>query len=159
MPLTSDQTGLLAATSNMNASGATLGNFGMVWGWRVLSPEEPFSEGAPYDSKDWDKVALVMTDGVNTMSNVYSAYGRSNEHSIDANDLDDRFAEVCQDMKNQDILVYTVTFDSGVDADTKDLFRSCATIPGNYHDAPSQTELVAVFQQIARELSNLFIRQ
>jgi hypothetical protein len=159
VPLTSDETFLDTAALNMTASGATLGNFGMVWGWRVLSPEEPYSEGTEYDDEEWDKVALIMTDGVNTMSNVYSAYGRSNEHGIDATDLDDRLAEICQAMMDDDIIVYAVTFDDGVDDDTKDLFRDCASTPANYYDAPDQDELIDVFEKIARELSNLFIRQ
>lgn len=159
VPLTSDEQFLIDSADNMTASGATLGNFGMVWGWRVVSPEEPFIEGAKYDNNQWDKVVLVMTDGINTMSNVYSAYGRSDDHIIDANDLDDRFSETCEAMKEAGILIYTVTFDSGVDNDTKDLFRDCATTPANYNDAPSQSDLEEVFEKIARELSNLHIKQ
>ncbi len=159
IPLTSDEDTLYDAAANMTASGATLGNFGMAWGYRVLSPAEPFVEGAPYDDEQWDKVALVMTDGVNTMSNVYSAYGLSNEHNIDADDLDDRFSQTCSNMKEEGILIYAVTFDDGVDTDTKDLYRDCATIPSNYHDAPDQETLEEVFEQIARELSNLYIKQ
>jgi len=159
VPLTSDEDFLLDSAENMTASGATLGNFGMVWGWRVISPETPFDEGAAYSDKKWDKVVLVMTDGVNTMSNVYSAYGLSNDHSIDAGDLDDRFEETCTNMKAQGILIYTVTFDDGVDEDTKDLFRYFASSVSNYHDAPTQDKLEEVFEQIARELSNLHIKQ
>jgi Flp pilus assembly protein TadG len=159
IPLNSNRNRLLNAANNMAADGNTLGNFGMVWGWRVLSPEEPFIEGAAYESEDWDKVAVVMTDGINTMSPYYTAYGKTNDHWIDAGDLDDRFAETCEAMKQQQILVYAVTFDDGVDQDTKDLFRECATTPGNYHDAPTQSELLDVFEQIARELSNLYIQQ
>ena len=159
VPLTSDEQFLLDSADEMTASGATLGNFGMVWGWRVVSPEEPFIEGSEYDDDQWDKVVLMMTDGVNMMSSVYSAYGRSNEHNIDANDLDDRFAETCEAMKASDILIYTVTFDDGVDEDTKDLYRDCATTASNWHDAPTQNDLEEVFEQIARELSNLHIKQ
>lgn len=164
VPLSSDEDFLLDAAGNMAANGATLGNFGMVWGWRVISPEEPFSEGSDYEDQQWDKVVLMMTDGDNTMSNVYSAYGRSNEHNVNANDLDDRFAETCDNMKAAGILIYTVTFDdsangSGVDPDTVELFRDCASTAANYHNAPSQQDLEDVFEQIARELSNLRIKQ
>ena len=159
VPLTSDENLLLTAADNMEAEGSTLGNFGMVWGWRLISPQEPFTEGADYDDEQWEKVVLIMTDGVNTMSNVYTAYGRTNEHNIDASDLDDRFTEVCEAMKGQQILIYAVTFDDGVDEDTKDLFRDCASTANNYHDAPSQEDLLEVFEQIARELSNLHIKQ
>ncbi|MEM6811674.1 MAG: TadE/TadG family type IV pilus assembly protein [Pseudomonadota bacterium] len=161
VPLTSNEAFLDSAAGNMTASGATLGNFGMVWGWRVLSPAYPYTEGSAYDDNEWDKVALIMTDGDNTMSNVYSAYGLSDDHNIDAGDLDDRFAEICTAMKAQGILIYAITFEDGatIDQDTLDLFEQCATSPSNYKHAPSQEELVDTFEQIARELSNLFIRQ
>jgi len=159
VPLTSDEDFLDIAALNMGAAGNTLGNLGAVWGWRVLSPEEPFTEGSEYDDEEWDKVVLIMTDGINTVSPYYSAYGKANETNIDATDLDDRLAETCTGMKAENILIYTVTFDDGVDDDTKDLFRNCATSPSNYKDAPDQAELINVFEQIARELSNLFIRQ
>ena len=159
VPLTSDETFLDTAAQNMGAAGNTLGNLGMVWGWRVISPQEPFVEGSDYGDEEWDKVVLIMTDGINTMSNVYSAYGKSNDHSINAGDLDDRLAETCTAMKEENILIYAVTFDDGVDEDTKDLYRNCASSPANYKDAPDQDELINVFEQIARELSNLFIRQ
>ena len=159
VPLTSDEQFLLDSTDNMTASGATLGNFGMAWGWRVISPEEPFIEGSEYDDSQWDKVVLIMTDGINTMSSVYSAYGRTNEHDIDADDLDDRLDDTCENMKGAGILIYAVTFDDGVDEDTKDLFRDCASSVSNYHDAPTQEDLEDVFEQIARELSNLHIKQ
>lgn len=159
VPLTSDEDFLWDAAENMDANGATLGNFGMAWGYRLISPFLPFSEGAEYDDEQWDKVVLVMTDGINFMSDVYSAYGRTNEHNISSSDLDERFADTCANMKADNILIYTVTFDSGVDVDTKNLFRDCATTPSNYHDAPTQSDLEDVFEQIARELSNLHIKQ
>jgi Flp pilus assembly protein TadG len=159
VPMTSDEDELYGAIDNMQASGATLGNFGMVWGWRVISPEGPYTEGAAYDDDEWDKAVVMMTDGVNTMSSVYSAYGRTDEHDIDADDLNDRLEDVCDAMKDEGILVYTVTFESGVDDDTKEFYSDCATTPAQYHDAPSQEDLVAVFEQISRELSNLYIKQ
>jgi hypothetical protein len=38
---------------------------GIMWGWRILSPAPPFTEGRPYDKKDNDKFLIVMTDGEN----------------------------------------------------------------------------------------------
>ncbi len=158
VPLTNDEQYLYDSIANMDAEGFTLGNYGMAWGWRVLSPEEPFVEGAAYDDDQWDKVVVMMTDGVNTMNHAYTAYGQTNDHNIDPDDLNDRFIETCDAMKAQNILIYTVTFYSGVDDDTKDFYRSCATAESNYHDAPSQEDLVDVFEQISRELSNLHIK-
>ncbi len=158
VPLSSDEQFLLDSSDNMTANGYTLGNYGMVWGWRVISPEEPFTEGSEYDDNEWDKVVLMMTDGINTMNSYYTAYGLTNEHDIDAGDLDDRLEETCENMKEEGILLYTITFDSGVNEATKELFRNCASRISNYHDAPTQEDLENVFEQIARELSNLHIK-
>ncbi|MCB1531004.1 MAG: hypothetical protein H6853_04390 [Rhodospirillales bacterium] len=159
VPLSSDQDLLVDSINNMTADGFTLGNYGMVWGWRVISPEEPFTEGAEYDDNEWDKAILMMTDGVNTMNHAYTAYGKTNQHSISPDDLNDRFAEVCDAIKEEGIIIYTVTFYSGVDEETKDFYRACATDITKYHDAPSQEDLIEVFEQISRELSNLHIKQ
>ena len=156
---TSEQQVLLDAVNNMDAEGFTLGNYGMVWGWRVISPEEPFTEGSEYSDNLWKKAVLMMTDGVNTMNHAYTAYGRTDQHSVTPGDLNDRFAEICTAMKQQEIIIYTVTFYSGVDDATKNYYRQCATDETKYFDAPSQNDLIEVFEQISRELSNLHITQ
>lgn len=157
MPMNSDRNALLNHISDMGANGNTLGNYGLVWGWRVISPEFPFEEGADYDSRQWDKVIIMMTDGINTMHHYYSAYGQTSQHNISAGDLDTKMEEVCENIKDENITIYTVTFASGVNENTKDYFRNCASSPDKYHDAPTQDDLVTVFEQISRELSNLYI--
>lgn len=159
VPLTSKKDVLDAAIDNMNAAGNTLGNYGAVWGYRVLTPEFPFTEGADWDDPNWEKAVLIMTDGIHTMHHAYSAYGATNSHNVRADDLDDKFEAVCTNMKNDNILVYTVTFTSGINENTKDIFRRCASDPNKYYDAPTQEKLEEVFEQIARELSNLYIKK
>ena len=158
VPLTNDRDLLEDSIDSMQASGHTLGNYGMAWGYRVLSPEYPFEEGADWDSLYWRKAIVMMTDGVNTMHPYYSAYGRTSDHSIGPNDLNERFAEVCENLKEQDVLIYTITFTSGVSEDTKQYYKDCATSLDNYHDAPTQDDLIEVFESISRNLSNLHIR-
>lgn len=159
VPLTSDQDFLLDAIDNLAADGNTLINVGMAWGWRVISPDEPFTEGASYDSPDWEKAVMLMTDGQNTMDNQYSAHGGSNTHSMSVTTLNNQLTSICAKMKAQpnDILIYTVAFEKGVSASTKTLLRNCASDPTKFFDAPDSDELVRVFEQISRELSNLYV--
>ncbi len=157
VPLTSNRAYLTNTISSMTADGWTLGNYGLSWGWRVISPEYPFQEAAAWDDREWKKVVIMMTDGVNTMHQYYTAYGPTADHNIRASDLNERMEETCEAMKDMDISVYTITFDSGVDANTKDFFRRCATTPDQYYDAPTQQQLISTFEQISRELSNLHI--
>ena len=159
VPLTSDEEALLDSIDGYSAYGNTMGNIGMLWGYRLLSPEFPFQQGAAWSDSNWRKVIILMTDGVNTMDSNYSALWRTRAHDLDATDLDDRLEETCAGVKDiHGVLVYTITFDDGVDDDTKAIYRQCATTPAQYYDAPSSDELIEVFETISRELANLHIR-
>jgi Flp pilus assembly protein TadG len=82
VPLTTDNAALQTAIGNMiqwNGGGTNQAE-GLAWGWRVLSPGAPFTEGAPY-GPDVRKVIVLMSDGENTnvgsdpvLSSDYSAY-------------------------------------------------------------------------------------
>lgn len=159
VPLSSNQALLKSSINNMGADGFTLGNYGMVWGWRVISPEAPFSEGSDYDDDEWDKAVVMMTDGDNTMNHAYTAYGKTIDHSVRPYQENQRFAEVCENMKEKGITIYTVTFTSNINSSTKQYYRDCASDESKYFDAPSQSQLQTVFEKIARELSNLHLTE
>lgn len=157
VPLTSQKAQLQAAIDDLAAEGNTYGNIGMLWGWRLISPEAPFSEGSAYDDPQWRKAVIMMTDGVNLMHPEYSTYGRTNQHDISTNDLNNRFAEICEAMKEEDVLIYTITFESGVNESTKAFYRNCATVESMYKHAPDSAELENIFRSIANQLSRLHI--
>ena len=184
-PLTNVKATLLPAITAMQAwsRGGTLSDVGMAWGLRVLSPESPFTEGLPWGTPKWTKAAILMTDGDNLLYKLpsttgvnkansavisdYSAYGRLDElgrlgttNITTAKTLiDTRLSAVCNAMKAKKIIVYTVTFTSGINQATKDIYKNCATDPSKYFDSPTQTELKASFQAIATSLSNLRVSQ
>lgn len=161
--LTNVQQTLIDEIDLMWADGYTHINFGAVWGWRVISPGEPFATAKPYGEEDWNKAVIILTDGDNTTHDqVDTAYGYRWEGRLDGytsgweseGELDDRLSEVCTGMKNQDIIVYTITFQVS-SSSTRTLMENCATDSGKYYDSPSEAELKGVFQKIANELSNL----
>lgn len=85
-PLTSDEESLDEAADKIThwCRGGTNGNLGMVWGWRVLSPTEPFTQGAAYTDTNWRKAVVMMTDGENTFfQNDYTAYGFIRDGNIE----------------------------------------------------------------------------
>lgn len=158
-PLTSDRDVLLDAINAMGTDGNTLGNLGMMWGYRVVSPEFPFEEGAAWDDYIWRKAVVMMTDGDNTIGadNFYSAYGWGGMHDVETSDINDRFVEVCNLMRDRGILVYTIIFTSNINQATKNMYRNCATSSNMYYYAPSGSDLEDAFEKIARELSNLHV--
>lgn len=157
MPLSSDREALTSHLDTMRPEGNTLGNIGMAWGYRLLSPEAPFEEGSNWGNKYWRKAVVMMTDGDNTMNGTYSSYWTTPHNNINVTDLNERFEETCEAMKDQGIIIYTVTFTSNINENTKGYYRRCASSEDQYYDAPTQEELIEVFETISRELSNLHI--
>jgi hypothetical protein len=164
-PLTSSKAPLHSVIDGMRAwcRSGTISHVGLAWGWRTLSPNSPFTEGLPYDTPNWRKAAILMTDGENLIysksqskwKSDYIAFGRLDDNRLGTTSTTTAKSEVCTNMKAVGITLYTVTFTSNIDAATKDIYRQCASDPGRYFDAPSQDALKSAFQAIATELSNL----
>jgi Flp pilus assembly protein TadG len=83
-PLTGSKTTLTNAIDAMASFGGTNAAEGLAWGWRTLSPQAPFTDGAPTSRKDIDRVIILITDGANQIGeitdkannkSIYSAYG------------------------------------------------------------------------------------
>lgn len=173
LPLISDKATLLSAIDNMigwNDSG-TMIPVGMAWGWRVLSPEEPFTEGAPYGDDRTQKIMIVLTDGENQFwggfdthnlshytAHGYLATGRLGTTTRGGSTaaLNAKTTTVCERIKAKGILLYTITFTVRNSA-TQTMMRNCATKPSMYFDSPSPGDLDAVFDAIATDLSRLRI--
>ena len=93
----------------------------------------------------------------------YSAYGFARSGHLgatngsDAEDvLNSKTAALCTNIKAQDIRPYTITFQVS-SSSTQDLMRNCATDPEMYYNSPSNEELEAIFQDIAKGLAELRI--
>jgi Flp pilus assembly protein TadG len=181
VPLSSNHAQLLTEVSNLTAwnRGGTMGSIGLSWGVRVLSPQAPFTEGHPYDREDWRKIIVMMTDGNNEVycypnANNCNSQNYSDETAfrrVGANVMgtttrtgmlaavNTRMTETCNYAKSLGITVYTITFANSLNQATRDLYRNCASDAGKYYNAPTQADLISVFEQISRELSNLHIAQ
>ena len=81
LPLTKDKSSVISLIQGMQAKGGTNILEGLMWGWRVLSPEPPFTEGRPYDDPDNDKYLILMTDGEN-WHQARSNHNKSSYHSF-----------------------------------------------------------------------------
>lgn len=83
VPLTNSRAAIEAGIDQMKPRGPTILPEGMMWGWRVLSPSVPYTEGASFTDKKWRKVVVFMTDGQNDPgaglngfnNSVYTSYG------------------------------------------------------------------------------------
>lgn len=182
LPLVESKATVLASIEEMApwSFGGTATPVGLVWGWRVVSEkwqglwggdtpaELPLANDTPF----MDKVIVVLTDGKNEFisrtsglgGSDYTAYGTIAEWGYSSiytarDELDDRFANICQNIKDDDIIIYGITFGSTPDTATKTAFENCASNPAYYFHAPSNDELQTVFDAIGRQLSNLRLSQ
>jgi Flp pilus assembly protein TadG len=161
----------------------TMIHVGAAWAWRVISPDPPFAEGLPYNTEGWNKAIILLTDGDNTsirQSNCridnggpdhsYTGYGYVSDEGTLGTDAvagyanratraieneDARLTEVCANIRAKNVLVYTIALGSGIDTSSMTLLRNCASDATKAFVSPTADELRAVFQQIARELSEL----
>lgn len=177
-PLTSDLTGISLQIDALSAErgGGTLTSEGVMWGWRVLSPSAPFTEGAAY-SEDTLKVIVLMGDGapdvvrrpnnVDGMYGDYTAYGYPNHFGYSGLTFDNTLTraenyqawlaqktlDACSAAKNaypdNPIQIYAVLFNDG-DADAaQTLMQDCATVVlTHYHEASDLQTLGDAFTEI-----------
>jgi Flp pilus assembly protein TadG len=170
-PLSNTRATISAAINEMVATGNTVIPAGLAWGWRLVSPEAPFTEGITYDDEDTIKAIMLLTDGQNSVGggigthnrSQYNAYGFATSGHMGATNgseaesvLDAKTATLCANIKNKGIRLYTITFQVS-STSTQDLMRDCATEPEMYFDSPSGAQLDTIFQEIAKGLADLRI--
>jgi Flp pilus assembly protein TadG len=181
-PLTKTQATVTSAINNLVALGATSIDAGLAWGWRVLSPGAPFTEGRSYDSEANKKIIILMTDGENTYypnSKMlkswygdwgYVARGHIGSTSTDAATLttlmNNRTKAACANAKASpnNVIIYTVGFD--INAGTVnnpsaalDLLQTCASDLTKYFNASDSAALSAAFTAIGNSITELRIEK
>lgn len=159
LPMTNNQAALLAEINALPTANSTYPDIGMVWGWRMISPGFPFTEGASYSDQTWSKTVIMMTDGNATTASVASGEGFAGAAGIStsATDENNKFEQICTNMKAQGIQIYTITFQSAINATTQAYYRDCASQPSMYFNAPSNADLTTAFQAIATQLGQLHL--
>jgi hypothetical protein len=168
--------------------------------WRGLWNHADPSLPKDYNTPLMNKVVILLTDGENqfyrnatppsgytdTTWSDHSMWGRISEGrlknasnvAITRREPEGRQAvnsmtlSVCNSMKAQGIIIYTITFGLGASSsvtncnygtgatnEAKKLFCQCATDPSYYFDSPDNATLSKVFKQIGDSLGNLRISQ
>ena len=137
---------LINAINSLSASGETYIPAGLLWGWRSLSPNAPFSDGAAQTST-LQKSLILMTDGANTLSPNYPYH-----YGSDVATSNTLTAQTCTNIKADNIRVYAVAF-SVTDPTIKNILRNCATTVDNFYDATNVADLTAAFTKIGQEIT------
>lgn len=172
MPLTSDKDALKARIGNLTASGSTAGQIGLAWGWYMVSPKwgylwpNDMNKPAAYGEKDLQKVVVLMTDGeFNTTycngvisKDAGSGSGDDNVH-INCNATNgnafDQAEKLCDGMKAQGVVVYTVGFALDKGGASEDIMEYCATSAEHMYLPKTGSDLKKAFREIAQDINAL----
>ncbi|MBL0933658.1 MAG: hypothetical protein IBJ07_02800 [Rhizobiaceae bacterium] len=181
VPLTDDMAKVRAGIDAMqfwNGSGTNISE-GLAWGWRVLSPEAPYTQGAPFESDAVSKFMVLMSDGTNVSFGAsstinksdYGSYGFLGTKGVNntASRIDGKTSQgeaektlnawtgsMCTQMKSQGVEVFTVLYNT-TSSSVKTLFKNCASKKDNFHMASNTTALEQAFANIGRAVAALHL--
>jgi Flp pilus assembly protein TadG len=165
LELTDNESTVGKMIKNLSVNGETYLPGGITWGWNMLTPEAPLTSAlsvVDLQKKGGKKVMVLMTDGANTLAPTNANAG---SHSAIASSkyknttyTNDLTAKLCENVKADGIEVYTVLFDVK-DATIETLLRNCASEPAKSYVASDSAELIAAFDDIAKQLAQLRIVQ
>ncbi len=150
-PLTEDIGGINAQLDAMRPYAWTHIALGAEFGFHLLSPNAPFTEGAAFGDKKVSKIMVLLTDGRQTEP----AFGdgvrnvRQGERNLEA---------ICQNAKDSGITIITIAFDLR-DKDTRNRLSECATDPDkHFYVAEDSTDVARAFEDIKQQIaSQVFI--
>ena len=168
-PLSSNIADIKADIDALSTNGSTAGQIGIAWGWYMVSPNFgtlwPSAAGAPYSTTETLKAVVIMTDGefnapyCNGVTARYynAASSASNNCDPDNGEPYAQSRALCDGMKLQGIVVYTVGFQIPVGSSADDLMSDCATSSSGYFNASSGQDLASAFAAIGRDITRLRI--
>ncbi len=171
-PMSSTKATLITAISGLSARGNTILPAGLAWGWRLISPKwrnkwggemDTYSLPLEYHEQLSQKAIIFMTDGINDIDPTYGPYGplsannlgTTSESTAETVTLPAKTTALCNSLKGNGVLIYTIVFGNGSNAATKTLMKNCASEEDFYFDSPSKTALQAAFRAIGDSLSKL----
>ena len=185
-PLTDNRNTLLSAISALETDGYTAGQTGIGWGWYTLSPNwsdlwPADSAPASYSDDEVLKFALIMTDGdFNTHYDLESltteqcetkksngryngtCYEGTNDYWLEKSQWgysgksSTRARALCDQMKSEEIQMYTVYFGTNNSSDGARVMQACAD-DGNYYQASSSSALIGAFANIAKKIQQIYL--
>jgi Flp pilus assembly protein TadG len=155
--------------ADFKARGYTYHDVGMIWGARFISPDGIFGSenkevtSGPGAGKPINRHIIFMTDGM--MSPDWDAYGlygiekydkrvTAGDSSVQAARHDARFAAICSAIKEKNITLWVVAYDSTLSTP----LSNCAS-PGKAFTATSDTELDDQFKAIAAKIAELRLQR
>ncbi len=144
-PLTYDSSAVKSQLRAMRPYSLTHIALGLEFGWALISPTPPFTEGVAYGDEETRKFIVLLTDGAQTQK----AWGSGNRRSVPIGE--ENLEEMCTNIKDKEVTLITIAFDLR-DTDTENRLRNCASGSEYFFDANSNSDLASAFDRIADTL-------
>jgi Flp pilus assembly protein TadG len=158
-PLTANKSTLSADIDAMQPLGETYIPVGLLWGWNMIDSNVPFAEAktsAEMENVRGSKVIILMTDGDNTLKPQYPWHLDNPEDPSWGTVANQKTAELCKNIKNAGISIYTVSLNVTA-ASSLDMLNDCASSPAMAFNADDNAALVSAFKDIAGQLAAIHI--
>ncbi len=144
MGLSADWTAMNSLVSNMQPAGNTNQAIGLQLGWLSLTGGGPFNVPMEDPNYHYQHVIILLTDGLNTQDRWYTDQGM----------IDARQETTCANIKAAGVTLYTIQVNTSGDP-TSTLLQNCASGPDKFFLLTSANQIVATFNTIGTNLSQL----
>lgn len=165
LPMTNNKTALMNKINGLQLGGATAGQVGTAWTYYMLSPKwssvlTGLAAPVAYNTPKTEKIAILMTDGEFNSehdSNGITVGNPGAGSSVNGSSSSSQAMQICTQMKNSGIEVYTVGFDLGGNSTAINTLKNCATDASKAYTADNGDQLKAAFRDIALKISTLYL--
>lgn len=156
LPLSTNLNDAKDAVRAMSPEGATYIPAGLIWGWRMLSPNTPLEEAS--QNPNAKKVLILLTDGQNT-NTIYGEdnsskgifHKRNGTINESQGEADILTAELCESIKADGIRIITIPF-ALYNSSSLTMLQTCASSPEDYHRAYNNSQLLDIFSELEGDL-------
>ena len=145
-PLTNDFAAINSQLDAMEPYAWTHIALGAEFGYHLLSPNEPFSEGASYSDTVTQKIMVLLTDGEQTEP-AFGPGPRIKEQG------ETNLEKICANAKASGITIMTIAYNID-DTDTVNRLRNCTTDPAKDFFSVEEGENIATaFDAIKQQIT------
>jgi Flp pilus assembly protein TadG len=115
---------------------------GVEFGYHMLTPNAPYTKGAPMKDGETEKFMVVLTDGMQTEP----GFGPGSTRTVAQGE--ENLEVLCDNAKKDGITIITMAFDLD-DSDTRKRLQACATDPDkHFFIANSAADLAGAFEAV-----------
>ncbi|MBI3673330.1 MAG: VWA domain-containing protein [Rhizobiales bacterium] len=146
-PLTDDFTVVNAKLDAMKPYAWTHIALGAEFGFRLLSPNEPFGQAASYADTTTKKFMVLLTDGEQTEP----AFGPGTVRSVTQGEKN--LTAICTNAKAKGITIITIAYNID-DTATVNRLRDCTSDPNkDFFDIGTDNQVAGAFEEIKKQIT------